>query len=410
MRCLYIVTQDPISPNYFGGASAMYYDQLLALAELGHEVHLWHYATCERRAQFDRFIETEPNVFAEIKSRCHSTAFYTCNGDGGLLGRGLAKARSLLSPRIPLSRWSLYREFRRMLAKVKPEVIWAQHFDPATLAVQQQAVPVVYVHHDWLYRIKALRNHRAIRPEQKAIEERLVRAASAVVSGSRVECTEIADVGCPRVHHIPVSYEPVPLDLDRVNLSKPQVVHLGGMGTTANREGLLAFFERVWPTLERSGIDLNVIGDTSGATPSLQRHLKKVTCPGFVKDLAPVLRPFDIQIIPWEHATGQRTRIPLAFNHAQVVVTTRAASACYPEVRDRENARLVDKLEDMAPVITQLLADPGERVRLGRAARLTLEQCFTRKSLLPRYAKVLKDIELASVKRPEDLALNATSR
>jgi glycosyltransferase involved in cell wall biosynthesis len=139
-------------------------------------------------------------------------------------------------------------------------------------------------------------------------------------------------------------------------------------------------------------MEFEVIGDTAGASPVLQEHLRNVKCSGFIKDLTTVLRPFDLHVIPWEYSTGQRTRLPVAFNHAQVVVATRAAVACYPEARDRENCRLVDRLEDMVPVITELLAAPGERSRLGRAARATFEKQFTRTSILPKYVEVLNAI------------------
>jgi glycosyltransferase involved in cell wall biosynthesis len=389
MRCLYIVAHDPISPNYVGGASAMYYDQLLALSELGHEIHLWHFASGEARERFSRFVDGEPAVWETVKKRCQSIQLSSCRNGETLLGRGLARLRSWLPPGLPVSRWSLYRELQQLIKRINPDVIWAQHFEPAMLAAQQTRVPVVYVHHDWLYRIKALRNHRAINPRQQAVEERLVRSVSAVVSGSKPECKEISLAGGRNVHYIPVSFDLVPLDLERGGDKSPRLVHLGGMGTTANREGLLAFFERVWPALKGTGVEFEVIGDTAGASSGLQEHLRTVKCSGFIKDLTTVLRPFDIHVIPWEHTTGQRTRLPVAFNHAQVVVATRAAVACYPEARDRENCRLVNRLEDMISVIPELMADHGERSRLGRAARATFEKQFTCTSLLPRYGEVL---------------------
>jgi glycosyltransferase involved in cell wall biosynthesis len=85
--------------------------------------------------------------------------------------------------------------------------------------------------------------------------------------------------------------------------------------------------------------------------------------------------------------------LPVAFNHAQVVVATRAAVACYPEARDRENCRLVDRLEDMGSVINQLLRDQPQRIRLAESARKTFEKSFTRSALLPRYAEVLAEFD-----------------
>ncbi len=392
MRCLYIVAQDPISPNYVGGASAMYYDQLLALSELGHEIHLWHFASAEGRQRFDSFVEKEPAAWATAQGRCRSVHLSEYRNGETIVSRGLGRMRSLLPPGLPVPRWRLHKELQELLQRIQPEVVWAQHFEPALLAGQQSKAPVVYVHHDWLYRIKALRNHREINRRQKACEQRLVRSVAAVVSGSAPECEEIKAAGARRVHYIPVSFEPVQGDLNQPASQDVRFVHLGGMGTTANREGLLAFFERIWPRLKGLNLQLEIVGDTSAAPPKLQEHLRTAACTGFVQDLTKVLRPYDIHIIPWEHSTGQRTRLPLAFNHAQVVVATKAAVACYPEARDGENCRLVADLEDMAQVLAQLAKTPQERQRLGRAARATFDRCFTRKALLPRYAEVVSSL------------------
>ena len=106
----------------------------------------------------------------------------------------------------------------------------------------------------------------------------------------------------------------------------------------------------MWPVLKDTGVELEVVGDLTGASLELQQHLRSVKCVGFVKDLRSVLRPFDIHIIPWEHNTGQRTRLPLALAMSQVVVSTKAAVACYPEAVDGINCRLLDTLDEMASV------------------------------------------------------------
>jgi glycosyltransferase involved in cell wall biosynthesis len=392
MRCLYLVAQDPISPNYVGGASAMYYDQLLALSDLGHEIHLWHFASAESRQRFHKFVETEPASWETIQKRCQSIQLSEYRNGETFLGRVLSRMRSLLPPRLPVPSWRLHIELQKLTARIHPEVIWAQHLEPALLAAQCSEEPVVYVHHDWLYRIKALKNHRVINPRQRACEQRVVRSVAAVVSGSVPECEEIKAAGARGVHYIPVSFEPVRLDLERTASADVRLVHLGGMGTTANREGLAAFFKKVWPRLTSLNLQFEVVGDTSSAPRELLEDLQKVTCMGFVRDLPNVLRPYDIQIIPWEYSTGQRTRLPLAFNFAQVVLATRAAVACYPEARDGENCRLVDKLEDMAEAIPELMQRQDERRRLGRAARVTFERCFTRMALLPKYAAVISSL------------------
>jgi glycosyltransferase involved in cell wall biosynthesis len=393
VRCLYVVPEEPISPNSSGGAQSIYYDQLRALSDLGIEIHLWHYATVEKRDRFNQFIQADADVWNSVKMRCASIRLsdYDPSARVALLHRLFSRLRRAVAPNYQRPRWFLWQEFIALVKQHRPQLIWAQHV-AAQVASQQSRVPVVYVHHDWEYRIGALRNYRPINLKRQRVEERLVRRVAAVVSGSSYECKEISSIGCKNVHYIPVTYEPADIVIDQVPNGQPRIVHFGGMATTANRQGLLAFMTRVWPKLQDLGLELWVVGDMAAAPPELVALLSCAKCTGFIRDPKTVLRPFDIQIIPWEHPTGQRTRLPLAFNHGQVVVATEAAVACYPEARDDENCRLVEQLEDMAEVIPRLAKTCEERTRLGRAARAAFERCFTRAALLPRYAAVISSL------------------
>src|SRR5262249_43805325 len=151
------------------------------------------------------------------------------------------------------------------------------------------------------------------------------------------------------------------------------------------RIGLERFFDVVWPELSSESPEFFVIGDVRKAPPALAEKLNTVKCMGYVPDLGSILHPFDLHVIPWEHSTGQRTRLVMAFNYGQTVIAVRASIAGFPEARDGENCRLVDRLDQMGNVIKELLNDPAQRERLGRAARRTFETCFMRQALLPRY-------------------------
>ena len=216
----------------------------LRYLNLGHEIHLWHVASGKTREKFNQWIAGEPEVWHQVKAKCASVSIHTMSASETLLGRLLARLRAMFPPRLPVSRWSVHRELTQVLTHVRPDFVWAQHTEAALWAAQQSVVPVVHVHHDWLYRIKALRNRRDINLRQQATEERLVRSVAAVVSGSHTECEEIRQVGGRHVAYVPVSFDIAPLNSGTVPPSPPRLVHLGGMGTTANREGLLAFFEQ----------------------------------------------------------------------------------------------------------------------------------------------------------------------
>ncbi|MCZ7545717.1 MAG: glycosyltransferase [Anaerolineae bacterium] len=176
-----------------------------------------------------------------------------------------------------------------------------------------------------------------------------------------------------------------------------RIVHLGTMQATANRLGLQRFMEVVWPRIIETNPrppELWVVGNLDGASPELLGQLEKANaiCAGYVFDLGTVLRPYDIHIVPWEHDTGTRTRIPLALNYAQALVSTRAGAACFRELRHNENCVQVDGLEQMGEAILALVCDNIYRRQLADAGRATFLRCYTREALQPRFDSFIKQV------------------
>lgn len=402
-RILYIAPDWPLSPNFRGGASAIYHEQFASLHALGHELHLWHFATERKRALFDEFVAGDAAVWSRVQSQSAGVTITTLPRRPSLADRlHHAIVNRLSADRYWPHLHDAAAALQRLLTAIEPDLIWAQHLQAAIVATSQTAVPVVYAHHDWLYRVKALRNEERENARLRRLEERVARQATAVTSGNASECRQLQALGARHVACIPVAYEPAPVNLDPLP-DDVRLVHLGGLATTATRVGLERFFGRVWPALGDERLPFYCIGDVTAAGPRLRSQLADAITPGYVPDLTAVLRPFDIHVIPWEHNTGQRTRLPVAFNFAQVVVAVRAGVAGFPEAIDGDNCRLVDTIDDLAPAIKALLADPGERQRLGRAARHTFEQSFTRRALLPRYKALVTAVTTHSV---DALSLN----
>jgi len=381
-----------ISPNASGGGATICYEQLLALSDLRVAIVLWHQTDPSRRLSSEAGQFTENESWNAVRSCCISVAMSEIVPTYSRMERARFRVMQALNQTKPLIAYNLRSHFETLVNTHKPDFIWAQHFQPALLATRQRRVPVVYSHHDWMFRIIALRSGQPEDSRRKREEFEVVRRSRAVVCGSQTECNEAASFGCGSAHYIPTSYVPVEIDWGRFDLSAPRLVHLGGMATTASRKGLHRFLQIVWPRLRRLGIPMDVVGDLSRMLPPLATLLQTVNSLGFVADLSQVLRPGDLQIIPWEHNTGQRTRFPLALNYGQVVVATKASVACFPEAVNGKNCRLVEDLEDMGGVIEELCKDSEQRERLARAGRDTFLQCFTREALLPRYRLLLQEL------------------
>ena len=415
MRCLFI-PHYPLSPHLSGGA-AIGYEQLCSIHELGHEIHLWHFSNTRGRVEFDNYMAEDARVWSEVRAMCESVTFTTFPEMPDLVTR--LRHRILLSI---LRRWFsgevvhnpillgnlnlkavAFPKMQQLIAKVKPDFIWAEHVLPAQVAVLQIEIPVIFSHSDWLYRLQTIRRRKPEDLELRAAEENLARKATRIVSGSMVESEELRTIGCMFVDYIPLSYAPVPFDPDAKPSLDVRLVHFGNMWATSNRIGLQRFVEQVWPGLLHEALNFWVIGDTSHAPPALSEFLASVTCTGHVKEWATVLRPYDLHIIPWEYNTGQRTRVPVAFNCGQVIVAIRAGIAGFPEAIDGENCRLVDRIDEMGPVIKELLHDSAQRERLGKAARRTFDSCFTRYTLLPRYETVIDGVSRLAPRLPRSV-------
>jgi glycosyltransferase involved in cell wall biosynthesis len=101
------------------------------------------------------------------------------------------------------------------------------------------------------------------------------------------------------------------------------------------------------------------------------------------------MNPFDIVIIPYEHDTGMRTKLPLFFNYAQVVVATEASVAGSPEIKPGENCIILPGLEGFPEALIKLSQDAGLREKIGQHARETFESEFVLENQLPIYKQLI---------------------
>ena len=192
--------------------------------------------------------------------------------------------------------------------------------------------------------------------------------------------------------YLPTTYKEITPKLSANNI--PNIVHLGGMGTTANRLGLERFLDVCWSDISKKNpsVKLIVIGSLKQVTPTLSEKLKhkNIVCKGFVKDLQEVLHPQDIHIIPWEFNTGTRTRIPVILNYEQVLVATKASVKAFPEFVDSKNAILCDNLQSMTLKINELLQNVTSLETISKAGKQTFLNHFTVDKNLDKFKNFIQ--------------------
>lgn len=401
-RCLFVVWDGPIGPNVRGGGAAVHFSHLELLAHAGWAVTVVTVAKDASQNRSMGFEQQDPGDWTMVRDWCESC--YTI--PFGRVTRASAPVRHLLTAlRDPLSyvygleAAEATDAFRRIVDRVQPDIIWAEDLAPALLAVRTVSDrPVIYAHHDWEWRIGKLRSEAGARGWrrklrwwlQRRAEQSLTRRVAACVCGSATEAAEVRALGLQHVHYLPTTYAPLPPPDTAPSGGTARIVHLGGMRTTANRLGLQRFLDVAWPVLLDAVVtppELWVIGDLEGAPDRLLGGLQRVgaVCTGFVPNLRALLRPGDLHIVPWEHNTGTRARVPLVMNHGQVIVATSAGVDCLPELQSGINCVLVDGLASMGHVLAQLLDDPARRAEIARAGHATFLKHFTREAVQPRF-------------------------
>lgn len=399
---LFLVNNTKISPNANGGAS-VYFSHLQLLAKLNYKIHVLLVDFSDKpKARLSSdvnadFIQEIAGFYSEIQhfqvAQIHPKGIFE-------------RIKMAISAPEKFEYFFVNSANEQVLKKYisenKIDFVWAEWRWTAILANYSNLnIPIIYAHHDWEFKLRKLKSKLSFLQkfhlkQKKRVELNLVKSVNACVSASFTETQEIKDYGNQNALYIPLTYEKV--ELSKNNSETPSIVHLGGMGTTANRIGLERFLEVCWKELKAKipNVKLKVIGNLKYASESLKKRLEdsQIECFGFLEDLQSVLKPYDIHIIPWEYNTGTRTRIPLVFNYAQVLVSTKAAASCYPEVIHNQNSILSDDLQQMTTQLADLYNNTEKRIFIGDNARKTFIQSFTAEQQLGKLKTFVESLKL----------------
>ena len=400
-RILFIVPGAPLAFNHSGGASRLA-QNFLALERLGHEVHILRFHSIGRlRATLD--FEHASAAAQTLRQSAASWQDVELP-ENAPRSRVDALRRLLFAPALTEfpHHPALASAIRTRMAEIKPDLLWAEHSDSAAgVWALRASLPWVYSQTDMRYLIRSIRNTKQRLPEKLAnlagrrAEEKVTGAASLVVTGSRHEQERLQKAGARDVRVIPMINQNFP-KLDLTLAPDLQLIHLGALETTANRHGLTTYLSLAHAAaLAQARFTLLVVGDTSGLKAPLSDLLRQpgVVCAGYVPDLATVLRPFDVSILPYTHDSGYRTKLPLLMGYAQVILATRTAVAgsFFPGLDDA--CILLDRVEDFPAKIAWLSQNPLERKRLGLAVRAFAERHFSAEAVHPLYVDLISQVQ-----------------
>jgi glycosyltransferase involved in cell wall biosynthesis len=408
-RVLFVAPGLPVASDH-SGAATRYVQNHRALRPLCRELHvlrLGERATFEDSYRFEAASRSAKETFASSDSWQDLDYDLQASRDGSRLFRAW---QSLVDPvgfQFPEAD-AASRLLAETLGKVEPDLVWVEGTELASCVVRGGfRVPWILSSHDLLHRVQRIRRGAGglrERWRQSACaraEARVLGAAAVAVSGSRTEARRLEDMGCRKAVVIPVADERMPeIPADARASADVRVVHLGSLETTANRIGLRAYLERahanVVAACRRRGLEVSlwIVGDASRVREPLAGALERAGAvrTGFVVDLASILRPFDVAILPYEYDSGYRTKLPALLKYAQVVVATKAA-VDGTEIAGLDQAGvLLEHLEEFPEAIGRLAADRRERERLGWAAHELARRVLSVDAVRDAYRVVLDEV------------------
>ena len=172
---------------------------------------------------------------------------------------------------------------------------------------------------------------------------------------------------------------PICVDTDAAPPVEPvptpfRVTHVGTMYWPPNVEGLLWFWEEVWPQVRAKAPQarLTLIGKNPPPQFQALDARPDVDVPGYVEDLTPYLAETAVFVVPLHAAGGMRVKIVDAWCWGVPIVSTTIGAEGI-DVRVGENILIADTPDRFAGIVVQLLDDPALQAQLRASGRRWVE-------------------------------------
>jgi len=372
--------------NISGGGQVFYFQNLAALVELGHEVHL---VACNP--------SREPQD--DVLSRAASVTFvHNVPPSKRSLDYLLARVFRPETLVYQFPEWGgLQAQVKQAVKRIAPDLIWADHIQSLLLAPKE--LPIVYGHLDFIYQLQPVRRvaHRgrirrpdAIRTSsQQKLEHNLCRTARFAVSVSSTDLKVFDELGVPSVY-MPV-FGPAIARREMKPRSKARAFLFGRSNTAMNMQRR-TLKEDVWPHVRAdSAPEWHLVGEEPATKDDTWRWFEQnFTRHGFVEDLGTVFTPGDLCLIPYKDDTGFRAKFVTAAAYGMVNIGYEETFRCAPEFVPGENCLAARDGAHFAELVHQYTADASMRERLANASRALYDEKFTLASHLATYERILR--------------------
>lgn len=162
------------------------------------------------------------------------------------------------------------------------------------------------------------------------------------------------------------------------------LLYVGTLNWEANVDGLLWFFEKVWPLVVAQQPDtrMQVVG--SKPDPRLTRaaaYDPRIEFTGFVEDLEPLFQVSRLFLAPLRFGSGIKVKVLNAMCRGLPTITTPVGAEGLA-AQHMEHLSITDTAEDMARSILHLMENESDWLRLESQSRALVREKYTWKKVL----------------------------
>jgi len=173
--------------------------------------------------------------------------------------------------------------------------------------------------------------------------------------------------------------------------SDGSLVFTGKMDFRPNVDGVLWFFERVWPLVKGRLPQVRLLVVGRNPSPRLSPLLQdpQVIVTGFVPDVRPYIARANIYLVPLRMGGGTRLKVLEAMAMGKAIVST--SLGCEGIKTTGQELVIADNESDFAQRVIDLWGDEKRRKGLGVAAR-RLAQKYDWKVITPLLEEVYEEV------------------
>lgn len=318
-------------------------------------------------------------------------------------------ARNALSPQaFTVAKYDssvMRQRLRDLLQRDRYDVLVADFLQPSSNALDAPVVPKVLFQHNVESVIRRRQYETAQNPMLKAylywdwlrlrrFEGLAARTFDHCIMVSEQDCRTMRDLyGATNTTAIPTG-----VDVEYFQPRGPEdpghhVVFTGSMDWFPNEDAMQYFVTTILPLIRRK---LNAtfwfVGRNPGdAVRRLAEAHPDVRVTGTVDDVRPFVARAGVYVVPLRIGGGTRIKIFEAMAMARPVVSTTIGAEGLPVTHGRDIV-LEDDPQRFAAQVVRLLEDPGERRRIGDAARALVVERYTWDVAAQRFAEICERV------------------